>query len=194
MEGFLWASGVYAVRFLRLGIVAALAYGLLFRVLHPWMFGTFFRDLTRDLTAERSAFAVRLALYGVFAIALAACNLVLDYAKVRTVVEDRRSILGALIGAVRFLRRNGGAAAALYLADALLFAAVLALYAAVAPGRGFNRLVDVAGICDRTALRAGAAVGEARLLGVRDRPFSGPPCPCGIRGSGEADLAGLAGG
>ena len=52
------------------------------------MFGTFFRDLTRDLTAERSAFAVRLALYGVFAVALAACNLVLDYAKVRTVVEE----------------------------------------------------------------------------------------------------------
>jgi hypothetical protein len=136
VQGFLWASGVYAVRFLRLGIVAAFAYGLLFRVLHPWLFGTLFRDLTRDLTAERSAFVVRLALYVVFAIALAGCNLVLDYAKVRTVVEDRRSILGALGGAVRFLRRNGGAAATLYLADAVLFAAVLAIYAAVAPGAG----------------------------------------------------------
>lgn len=136
VQGFLWASGVYAVRFLRLGIVAAVAYGLLFRVLHPWLFGTLFRDLTRDLTAERSAFLVRLALYGVFAIALAVCSLVLDYAKVRTVVEDRRSILGALGGAVRFLRRNGGAAATLYLADAMLFAAVLAVYAAVAPGAG----------------------------------------------------------
>ena len=136
VQGFLWASGVYGVRFLRLGIVAAFAYGLLFRVLHPWLFGTLFRDLTRDLTAERSAFLVRLGLYGVFSIALAGCNLVLDYAKVRTVVEDRRSILGALGGAVRFLRRNGGAAATLYLADAVLFAAVLAVYAAVAPGAG----------------------------------------------------------
>ena len=136
LEGFLWASAVYAVRFLRLGLVAALMYGLLFRVVHPWLFGTFFRDLTRDLTAERSAFLVRLALYGVFAIALATCNLVLDYAKVRIVVEDRRSVLGALNGAIRFLRRNGGAAASLYLADAVLFAAVLALYAAVAPGAG----------------------------------------------------------
>jgi hypothetical protein len=136
LQGFLWASAVYAVRFLRLGIVAAFMYGLLFRVLHPWLFGTFFRDFTHDLTAERSAFVVRFALYGVFAIALAVCNLVLDYAKVRTVVEDRRSILGALSGAVRFLRRNGGAAATLYLADAALFAAVLAVYAAVAPGAG----------------------------------------------------------
>jgi hypothetical protein len=136
VEGFLWASGVYAVRFLRLGIVAAFAYGLLFRVLHPWLFGTLFRDITRDMTAERSAFLVRLALYSLFAIALAACNLTFDYAKVRTVVEDRRSILGALSGAVRFLRRNGGAAAGLYLADAVLFAAVLGVYAAVAPGAG----------------------------------------------------------
>jgi hypothetical protein len=136
VEGFLWASAVHAVRFLRLGLVAAFVYGLLFCVVHPWLFGTLSRDLTRDLTAERSAFLVRLALYGLFAIALATCNLVLDYAKVRIVVEDRRSVLAALSGAVRFLRRNGGAAAALYLADAALFAAVLALYAAVAPGAG----------------------------------------------------------
>ncbi len=136
VEGFLWASAVHAVRFLRLGLVAAFVYGLLFRVVHPWLFGTLFRDLTRDLTVERSAFLVRLALYGLFAIALATCNLVLDYAKVRIVVEDRRSVLAALSGAVRFLRRNGGAAATVYLADAALFAAVLALYAAVAPGAG----------------------------------------------------------
>ena len=136
VQGFVWASGMYAVRLLRLGIVAACAYGLLFRVLHPWLFGALFRDLTRDLTEERSAFVVRLALYGVFAIALAACSLMLDYAKVRIVVEDRRSVLGALGGAVRFLRRNGGAAATLYLADAVLFAAVLAVYSAIAPGAG----------------------------------------------------------
>ena len=136
VEGFLWASAVHAVRFLRLGLVAAFVYGLLFRVVHPWLFGTLFRELTDDLTAERSAFFLRLALYVLFAIALATCSLVLDYAKVRIVVEDRRSVLAALSGAVRFLRRNGGAAAALYLADAALFVAVLALYAAVAPGAG----------------------------------------------------------
>ena len=127
---------MYAVRFLRLGIVAAIVYGLLFRVLHPWLFGKLSGDLTHDLTAERPAFVVRLALYGIFAIALAVCNLVLDYAKVRTVVEDRRSMFGALVGAVRFLRRNGAAAATLYLADAVLFAVVLAAYATVAPGAG----------------------------------------------------------
>ena len=136
LEGFLWASSVYAVRFLRLGLVAAIVYGLLFGALHPWLFGSLFRDLTRDLTAERSAFLVRLALYGIFGSALAACNLIFDYAKVRAVVEDRRSMLGAILAAVLFLRRNGAAAATLYLTDVVLFAAVLVLYALVAPGAG----------------------------------------------------------
>jgi hypothetical protein len=101
------------------------------------LFGTAFGDLTRNLTEERAAFAVRLSLYGLFAVALAASNLVFDYAKVRIVVEDRRSALGALVGAIRFLRRSGSAAVALYLINSLLFVAVLAGYAAVAPGAGF---------------------------------------------------------
>ena len=53
------------------------------------------RELTHDITVERTAFAIRLGLYMLFAVVLAACNLVFDYAKVRAVVEDRRSMLGA---------------------------------------------------------------------------------------------------
>jgi hypothetical protein len=71
-----------------------------------------------------------------FGALLAACNIVFDYAKVRAVVEDRRSMIGALLAAIRFIRRNFRAAAALYLVDVLLFAIVLALYAVVAPGAG----------------------------------------------------------
>lgn len=137
VPGFLWASASCSGRFLRLGIVAGVVYALLFRSMHPWLFGTAFSDLTRNLTEERAAFAVRLSLYGVFAVALAASNLVFDYAKVRIVVEDRRSTLGALVGAIRFLRRSGRTAVALYLVNSLLFVAVLAMYAAVAPGAGF---------------------------------------------------------
>ena len=57
-----------------------------------------------------------------------------DYAKVRAVVEDRRSMIGAVVAAIRFIRRNFRAAAALYLMDVLLFLLVLALYSLVAPG------------------------------------------------------------
>ena len=37
------------------------------------------------------------------------CNLVLDYARIRIVVEDRRSALGALAAGARFVRRHRGA-------------------------------------------------------------------------------------
>ena len=59
-----------------------------------------------------------------------------DYVKIRTVVEDRRSILGALLAAGRFVRRRPGATVGLYLLSSLLFLLVLAAYAAVAPGAG----------------------------------------------------------
>ena len=104
--GFFAASGVFFFRFLRLGVLMGLAYGLLVRYLHPWLFGTVYPRVTNDLTVERTAFLVRLALYALFALGLAACNVLFDYAKVRAVVEDRRSMLGATAAACALHRRG----------------------------------------------------------------------------------------
>ena len=135
-RGFFAASGVFFFRFLRLAVLMALVYGVLFRYVHPWLFDSVYPDLTRETTVERTAFVIRLLLYAGFVAALAACNIVFDYAKVRAVVEDRRSMIGAVLAAIRFIRRNVLAAAALYVMDVLLFGSVLALYALVAPGAG----------------------------------------------------------
>lgn len=135
-HGFFSASGSFFFRFLRLAIGMALAYGLLMGSLHPWLFDTVYPKLTREMTVERTAFVVRAGLYLVFGGALAACNIVFDYAKVRAVVEDRRSMIGATLAGIRFIRRHFAAAAGLYVVDALLFALVLAIYARVAPGAG----------------------------------------------------------
>ncbi len=69
---------------------------------------------------------MRAGLYLVFGVLLAACNVLFDYAKIRAVVEDRRSMIGALLAAWRFLRRNPLHAAGLYLLNGLLFVAVIA--------------------------------------------------------------------
>jgi hypothetical protein len=135
-HGFFAASGVFFFRFLRLGVLMGLAYGLLFRELHPWLFDSVYGRLTHDLTVERTAFVLRVLLYVVFGLALAACNILFDYAKVRAVIEDRRSMLGAIGAGARFLWRNRAAAVALYLSDVVMFVVVLTLYAAVAPGAG----------------------------------------------------------
>jgi len=93
-------------------------------------------------------------LYLLFGATLAAFNLWVDYAKVRAVVEDRRSMVGALLGSFRFIRRHPADTVGLYLADGAVFLLVVAVYAVFAPGAG------------RTGwtMWLGFAVGECYLL------------------------------
>lgn len=135
---FFAACGVFFFRFLRLGAAAFLAYWFLFGVVHGWLFERWYPRWTHEFSVERNAFLVRLALYLLFAALLAAVNLVFDYAKIRAVVEDRRSMLGALASALRFIRQNLAAAVGLYLLNTLAFIVLLALYRAVAPGAGWS--------------------------------------------------------
>jgi hypothetical protein len=70
----------------------------------------------------------------VFGAVLVLANAVFDYAKVRAVVEDRRSMIGAVASGWRFVRRNLAGVAALYFLSVLLFVGVLIVYALLAPG------------------------------------------------------------
>ena len=56
---------------------------------------------------------------------VAAVGVLVDYARVRTVVEDRRSATGALLASFRFVRRHPGAVAGLWLLNATLAVLVL---------------------------------------------------------------------
>jgi hypothetical protein len=134
--GFFSASGVFFFRFLRLSVVMALVYGVIFRYLHPWLFDRVYPKLIRDVTVERTGFFTRVFLYAAFGIVVAACSVIFDYAKVRAVVEDRRSMIGAITAALRFIQRNFASAVSLYLLDFVLFLAAVGAYAAVAPGAG----------------------------------------------------------
>jgi hypothetical protein len=106
----------------------------LFVRLHPLLFDTLFTELTRDVTVERTAFAYRIGLYVLFGALIMLVNLIFDYAKIRMVVEDRRSAIGALTASLRFIARQPGAAAGLYVLNSLVFALVLGFYAIAAPG------------------------------------------------------------
>jgi hypothetical protein len=134
--GFFTASGVFFFRFLRLAVLQGIVYGMLFRSIHPLLFERWYPRLTHDMTVERTAFAVRIGLYIVFGVVIAACVTVFDYAKVRAIVEDRRSMVGASAEAIRFIQRNAAAAASLFLINFGIFAAVVVMYAAVVPRIG----------------------------------------------------------
>jgi hypothetical protein len=134
--GFFGASGVYFFRFLRLAAIAGLAYWLLFAYVHPWLFEEQFVNLTRGMSVERTAILLRVVFYALFGALLLATNLVVDYTKVRLVVEDRHSVLGALVAALRFIRSHASQVFALYLLNSLTFMVVIAVWALVAPGAG----------------------------------------------------------
>jgi hypothetical protein len=134
--GFFASAGVFFFRFLRLAAVQWLVYALLFGSVHRWLFARLYPRLIHEMSVERTAFFVRISLYLVFGILVAGCTMVFDYAKVRAVVEDRRSMLGALAGGVGFIRRNGAAAVRLFLTNFALFAVVVGVYSFFAPGVG----------------------------------------------------------
>ena len=121
------------MRFLRLAVVIGAAYWALFRWLHPFLFGTVYHHFTRDMTQERDGIVLRTMLYVVFALALAFVSVVADFAKVRAVVEDRRSMLGAIGAALRFIRRRPFRVAGLYFLNVIAFLVVLRLWLQVAP-------------------------------------------------------------
>src|SRR5262245_15630601 len=134
--GFFAACGVFFFRFLRLAILMGIVYVFMFGSLHPWMFETLYPRLTHEISVERTAALIRFLLYVLFGGALIGCNIVFDYAKVRAVIEHRRSMLGATTAALRFVGQNLTAVLGLYLLNAVLFLVALGAYAVVAPGAG----------------------------------------------------------
>jgi hypothetical protein len=164
---FFSACGMYAVRFVRLAVIATAVYWVLLVPYHQWLFEDLYPALIENLTVERTAFFIRVGLYVLFLVPVALANLVFDYAKVRAVVEDRRSMIGAMVSAIRFIRRNPGAAMGLYLLDTLLFLAVIGLYFLAAPGAAAHTLAFAAGqlyIVFRVVVRLQFAASQIALF------------------------------
>src|SRR5438874_564377 len=111
-RGFFGASVAHFPALVRLGLIALVLYWLVFRWIHPWLFDAVFTRATRNMTVERDAFLVRLLFYMLFASILILVNVTIDYSRIRLVVEDRRSSLGALIAGARFVGRHTGGVAA----------------------------------------------------------------------------------
>jgi hypothetical protein len=114
--GFFGAAGMHFFRFLRLGVLAVPLYWIVFFPLHGAL-----------VTTGSSRYIV----LGVLILLL---HLVFDYARVRMVVEDRRSAMGAVAAAVRFIVRHPGAVVPLALVNATLAAATWWLAAQYAIG------------------------------------------------------------
>jgi hypothetical protein len=75
-------------------------------------------------------------MYAIFITLVAVATIVFDYAKVRAVVEDRRSVTGALIASLRFILRNPIRVLGLSAINSVLFLAVIGVWALINQGAG----------------------------------------------------------
>ena len=128
---FFAACGVYFVRFLRLSVIAAVAYYLLFLWIYPLLYVHLFDYLTQSLSLDPTG--IRVVLGIVFGLALFLVSAVLDFAKVRAVVEDRRGMLGAAAASIRFIRRRPARVFSLYLLNVIVLVLIFRLWLQVMP-------------------------------------------------------------
>jgi hypothetical protein len=131
--GFIAACGLHMWPMFRLGVLATFIYCFLFAFVHPVIFEVTYAQLTGDATAERSAFIVRAAAYLFFTVLLCLFNVTFDYARIRIVVEQRRSALAAFAMAARFIGRRFRSVSALYLLNSGLFILLVGGYGLLAP-------------------------------------------------------------
>ena len=132
-SGFLAQGGLFFWRFLRLAVISGLVYwgilGGIGQPLHGWI-----ETATRDTTVERTVLIYTVLAYALVGLLFLAAQLVLDYARISLVAEERRSVLLALGRALGFVKDHRRAVLGLYL---LLAAAALLwflAYAWLAPG------------------------------------------------------------
>lgn len=134
--GFFTACGVHVWRLIRLAVLAGVVHALLRGALHPWLLDAVLDALHGRPDGVLPETAVRRTLSGLIGALAAGVTVVFDYARVRTVVEDRRSAIGALLAAGRFVRRRPAAVAGLWLLNAALAGIVLAAHDLAAPDPG----------------------------------------------------------
>lgn len=131
--GFFAACGGYFVRMLRLGPVTTATHGPSSPICIRGSSRASTTDTLGDMTLERDGLLLRVGLYVVFALVLFVVSLIFDFAKVRLVLEDRRSVISALGASMRFLRRRPLRGFGLYLLNGLGFLMVLRLWSEAAP-------------------------------------------------------------
>lgn len=154
---FALEGGRYFFRFLRLALLSAPLYALvylLFRRLYDWL-----AEFTRDVTEEGTVLFYSLCVVALVVFLLMLIHLCFAFAKVATVVDDRRSAVLAALRGLGFVLRHPARTLGLFALMLSAGAAVTALYAAVAPGAGQATPSAVA-----LAFLAGQAYLLARLV------------------------------
>ncbi len=134
-RAFFAACAEYFFRFVRLLMISLLVYWGLFRwistPLHDWV-----GRATRDVTVEMTAMMYTAGVYALVGLLLVISSLILDYAKIAMVAEERCSAILAFFRGLRFFVFHPVQTLTLYFLILLAAGILMAVYALVAPGPG----------------------------------------------------------
>ncbi len=132
----------YFSRLLRLTVLTGVLYYFLYRLsrfLFPWL-----EERLREVTAESTVLLWNLAVAAFVLLVFALVDMAGDYARIAIVLEERRSSLLALASGAAFVLRSPVKTLAVYLLLSAPAWAVMALWAATAPGAGPATTVNIA--------------------------------------------------
>lgn len=131
---FLGNAARYFFRFFRLFLMSGVAYILVFRL--SWLAYDELGDALRDVPAERPALLSSLALLGLTAMVLAMIQAAFAYAKIATVIEDRRSMFVAMGSGIQVLLGRALRTAGVYAGFGIATVILLVIYGWLAPEAG----------------------------------------------------------
>lgn len=141
-------------RFIGISVVAVAVQVVLYLTIHPLLFQVAYPALIGGGMSEPSAFAVRVALYLLFGVAIVTVSLLADYARAAQVVLQPPRLGEAFAAAAGFVRGRFVAVIALYLMSAVVFAILMTAYG----------VIDVFG-GTRVGGWRGIAIGQAFIVG-----------------------------
>ena len=114
----------------RLGLMGLGVYLLLFATLHPLLLDVAHPALASG-RSERASFVVRVALAGIFVLAMWIVSTVLDYARIDLVLNQHRGARIAVKSAITMLRDHPWLVIMLSTVNAVALASLLAVYGAI---------------------------------------------------------------
>lgn len=131
--GFVSDSASLFGRFFRIAAIVAVGYALLFGVLKPGA-EDLLESFLREEIDERVVFGFTLGKYLLLGFGLVLLNMISDYTKISTVLENRQSVLLAMLRSLRLCLSQPFRVIALYLLLVLLGLLMLLTYSMIAPG------------------------------------------------------------
>jgi hypothetical protein len=141
---FFRESARFFPRLLMLGIMAGVIYIAMFRYGFSWLTETV-DELTRETLDERVHFTYTILKYLAFWLVLWTVNMVFDYAKILTVIQDPVNVLGTPLRAAGVVFGHFFKTYGLYLLIGGLWVVMMLFYWLVAPGAGQSSWTAILG-------------------------------------------------